>query len=159
MRSLELLKYSKLAVDELKSVPFDNKPLWSMRWLTTVCVLRAILHVSDKYDFCSSKDTSYIAYWNQKKKDAIFEKFIDSERNLAIKEFNVVENKTQEPSFLCEEDGDGFMTEDGNCLVAEQEAIILDGENAYDLLDQAIVWIGGYISEVQTKFPHLLRHP
>lgn len=159
MRSLELLKCSKLAVDELKSVPFENTSLWSIRWLTTVCLLRAILHVSYKYDLCNSSDASYDAYWKQKKKEDIFKNFIQSERNLAVKEFSIVENKKEEDLFLCAENGDNITDKDGKLLIAEQEVIILDGQNIYDLLDQAVVWVENYISEVQTKFSHLLRRP
>lgn len=157
MRALELLKCGEQAIKELKGVSFSDTSLWSMRWLTTVCILRAILHVSKEYDFGGSGDPGYNAHWDQKKQESIFKDFINSERNLAIKKFKIFENKKQEPFFICSENGDNITDEDGNFLIGDQKIILLDGENVYDLLDQAIVWIENYINEAQTKFPHLLR--
>jgi hypothetical protein len=139
----EPLRYSRLAAKEIKQVNFKENEIWRLRWVTVLTLLIAVGHVFRKMDNanCDSITLEKIEnFWKKKKEDVIFKNFIDSARNIVLKEFNfdhVV------PQSCC------MITESGIPMVTEEYVFFKNDRTrtVYDLIDEALGWWDAVLDE------------
>ncbi len=150
-RAREMLDYCLIAINELKQVDFQDKN-WQLRWITVACILRSILHVADKIDCDAIRQSKeYRDYWAKKKVEEIFKNFIDSERNLAIKEFSILENKNVKNFYFITQDGKKIITQSGVPFVTQN--IIMIGElPLFERLEEAVQWVRNFLDGIDKIF-------
>jgi|GEM_PF-2335061 len=147
----DILRYAKLAANELNETDFENSDKWLLRWITVVALLRAVLAIHIKQNKALNNDSEYKEYWGQLKKDDIFKNFIEAERNLALKEFDFERIKSQ-VNFYVDENGNRYVDEAGNYYI--NSTILLKSFNkpVQQLLSEALVWIEKYLNNVEERF-------
>jgi hypothetical protein len=119
---------------------------WRIDWVATVALLRVVGHVLDKVDATASADAkaAIAAAWTQWKTDpddAIFRDFIDPERNIVLKEYEL---GTYAPAYLLKADGGRLLLADGS------GAILLEQPNL-DRVYDALQWWETQLTAIETK--------
>ncbi len=143
-----VLAHVETAIDEFKNVAFEDK-IWELRWVTVISLMRAVLHVS--YNVDCKQSSQLKQYWDKKKKDPIFIEFIESERNLTLKEFNCKGNKDVKNDYLLTENGEEILTELGLTLTAE-DVIMFQDIPLLEKLEEAMQWLKNYLDDLDRNF-------
>ena len=92
LKALSVLNDCNIAKNELgAALKSGDQSLIRIRWITCLSLLRTVGYVLKKFDqpnFPEHQD-DFNTIYNERKSDEIFISFIDEERNLALKEYQV----------------------------------------------------------------------
>ena len=113
-RARLVLSDARVAADRLRAGLESGE--YRIEWVATVALLRAVGHVLDKIDGqCSVARPAIDARWKAWRADpsthAVFWEFIEKERNLVLKEYEI---GSTAPQYLLTEDGRRLSLEDGS---------------------------------------------
>ncbi|WP_233010730.1 hypothetical protein [Rheinheimera faecalis] len=122
-------------------------------WFSCVTLLRAVGHVLHKVDSqnftAALRDTLNSQFKQWKTEDAIFRDFIEKERNIILKEYDLTieVSESEEPVTFTTSDGYQFITSDGRELCVNMTLMELvkarghgEGNTPLSVLDEAIEW-------------------
>jgi hypothetical protein len=143
-RARTLLEDCRYALAELRSDPQGRA--WRIRWFGTLAMLRAVGHVLNKVDAksCSNMKKANSDWWknlnNTKPNPAIFWKFIDSDRDLIVKEYD--HRAAQDVTVNL---GSGDVT-----YTYAMRGGPFDGEDPRDVVQKAIDWWEHELTEIET---------
>ena len=118
-------------------------PQWRIRIFTVLALLRASMHAVKKVDAVTEPMKSANAtVWSERNTDPIFKDFIDEDRNLLLKQYqlragqNVTVNMGPTPR------SEITYTINGGPF---------EGQDPRELVDRAITWISDYLDEVDRR--------
>jgi len=113
--------------------------LWRRRWATVVVLLRTTLHVLDKVDGASNPAmrSAVDDAWKKAKPD-IFSGFIESDRNLLLKEYN----------FFAGQNATVYVGEDRSDITYSMNDGLYAGQDPRVVASQAIEWLDQYLSDI-----------
>ena len=113
--------------------------LWRRRWATVVVLLRTTLHVLDKVDGASNPAMRRAVddAWEEVKPD-IFTAFIESGRNLLLKEY----------SFLAGQNATVYVGEGRSDITYSVNDGLYAGEDPRAVARQAIEWLDQYLTDI-----------
>jgi len=154
-----VLSDCRLALNEFKNALEQSTfETIRIRWLTCLTLLRAVGHVLQKVDeakYNSNEKEKAKNLHGLRKKDKIFEQFIEAERNLMLKQYKHhlkydEKIKKEGGDYLCTEDGTRLVTESGDFLITETKEWIqknitkIDGHKKDykpdEIIQEAIEW-------------------
>jgi len=154
MKAYEILKDCKCALQLLEDE--IDPQAWRIHWVAAIALIRAVGHVLHKVDGASDASimlavNKRYSVWNGSKYEhAIFRDFIEKERNSILKEYASDVYPLAEIGIILEAKP---KTGDSNDAIVEPEIFELDeniyrpmldgkweGEDARDVLNQAILW-------------------
>ncbi|NLA82883.1 MAG: hypothetical protein GX849_08715 [Clostridiaceae bacterium] len=148
MRAMLLLKDAKISLDMLEKEDDENR--FRIIWLASIVILRSIGHVLAKVDADSDPKHKDVieAWWKSihDKKDgenAIFHKFIESERNSIVKEYEINFQDNAQLTFGLFDQADMSNTvgmEEFQNLYHPVMDGPYSGEDVRDVLGEAISW-------------------
>ena len=115
--------------------------LWRRRWATVVVLLRTTLHVLDKVDGASNPAMRRAVddAWEEVKPD-IFTAFIESGRNLLLKEY----------SFLAGQNATVYVGEGRSDITYSVNDGLYAGEDPRAVARQAIDWLEQYLTDIDS---------
>ena len=145
-----------------KSVENGDYQQAKILWFSCVTLLRTVGHVLHKVDSMNFSVNLQNELKNQfknwKSSESIFNDFIDKERNLILKEYDVsVEVKESEGfSNLVLSDGSNLILSDGSQLTVKTTLKSLvkakghcEGETPLSILDEAIQWWDSHLADFE----------
>ncbi len=136
-----VLEDCRLARSEL--VEGLEGPQWRIRVFTVMALLRASMHALDKVDAVTEPMKSANAsIWSERKSDPIFKDFIDEDRNLLLKQYQLRAGQNVTVYMGPSPRGEITYTMNDGPFA---------GQDPRELVDQAITWISEYLDEVDRR--------
>ena len=167
MKALKVLADCKECYWDLKdALESNDQQQIRIKWITCLTFLRMVGHVLEKVDQSQSeKSDIFIQLFKEKKGDDIFKKFMESERNMALKEYDILidpdeyDMKTEQVMLF--QDGKRKLFQSGayhidqgekNSKYFASKRSKTDNEKDLDSwIKKSIEWWEDYINELQNR--------
>ena len=136
--------------------------LWRIHWVAAVALIRSVGHVLDKVDgqdpeIKKSAAGAFSRWKLGDGEDAIFNEFIEQERNTVLKEYQFRADLSEEVSVVVlSKTPDGTSTETfdiGENIFRPILHGYMEGEDARDVYARAILWWEKKIREIEGQEP------
>lgn len=156
LRAREVYNDAVLAAKALDEA--DNEEMRRIHWVSSITLLRASMHVLDKVDRKKSAELSdkvreaWVELKASKPQPEIFWGFIEEERNLVLKQYEI--RPDVEDSFLLLENGEGYLlNEDGSRLALEGFFVLqggpFKGSCGKKILGIALDWVDQFLAKIE----------
>ncbi|MHC1752793.1 hypothetical protein [Humidesulfovibrio sp.] len=127
----------------------SGKQEYRILWVAALTLCRAVGHVLNKVDGKASSEAKKViadmfAGWKEGDGNKIFREFIEKERNLVLKQYETGYDDGPLDIYTCENVYD--IVDIRGCAMAKGEYF---GSQSSVVLQQAIVWWDGQLSEIE----------
>ncbi|MGE4265106.1 MAG: hypothetical protein AB7E46_11625 [Desulfovibrio sp.] len=129
----------------------SGKQEYRILWVAALTLCRAVGHVLDKVDGKASSEAKKIindmfAGWKNGDENKIFREFIEKERNLVLKQYEIGYDDGPLDIHSCDNVYD--IVDVHGCAMAKGEYF---GSQSSDILQQAIVWWETQLDEIERR--------
>jgi hypothetical protein len=152
MKAREVLKDCWAACD-LLDVETDPQR-FKLLWISAIALLRAVGHVLDKVDGAENQDrkTAITKAWSSwqanKRENKIFWEFIDKERNVLLKEYEVGFMSMNGSVIIRRGDHTGELRNELFCPLSDGE---FTGEDCRDVIRDALLWWEVQLKDIEAQ--------
>lgn len=168
MKAREVLMDCKECYWDLKeALEKNDQQQIRIKWITCLTFLRMVGHVCDKVDKANYSEKAQIfdQIFEERKNDFLFKSFIDNERNMAIKEYQIMitpdKHKVKTDSGILFQDGSRMLFQSGEYAVYNKTRTVYqysskksegDIKKRLDIrIDNAIKWWENYLNDLEER--------
>lgn len=154
LKAEKVLNKAKVALDMLEQE--DDEEKIEVLWIACVTLLRSIGHVLAKVDVKNDAGLKRIVdkWWSEIKNDNdnIFNQFIDKERNLSIKEYEIRYTENSLLGILSPDQTVAMIDpNEGSHLYIPMTAGKYETEDIRDVIANSIAWWDVQLAEIKAK--------